>query len=434
MPTRSPWSAAPAVLALWAGLTLVAAEAHASGFAIFEQGARGMGFAGAYAAQTNDPSAIFHNPAGIAFLKGKHLYIGGTLIAPTSDFAGDSPFPGVGVTEEGDAGIIVPPALDYSHQLTERLVLGLGVHVPYGLRTRWKNRDTTFTGRFVSKEAKVNSYSINPTVAYQLADRLAVGGGLDVRLSNVSLQRNAGAVDPFTFAVKDVAAIDLESDTSTKLGFNVGIVAKPSANLSFGVSYRHKIASDFSGSANFALIPTGNPQFDGAVAAQLPAGAVPVTTRIEFPSIVEAGVAYTHGDWTLAADVDFQQWSSFDTLPLTFQGRPDLSTTVPENYENSRIYRIGLERRLNDSWSVRGGYYFDETPSPAASVSPLLPDADRHGAALGFSYNVSTWNVDVAYWHLFFKDRSTEGVNRDNYNGTYSNGANLLAVSLGKRF
>ena len=393
-----------------------------------------MGFAGAYAAQTSDPSAIFHNPAGIAFLKGKHLYFGGTLIAPTADFTGDSPFPGAGVTEEGDAGILFPPAVDYSHQLTESVVVGVGVHVPYGLRTRWKNRDTTYTGRFISKEAQVNSYSINPTVAFRLADRLAVGGGLDVRLSNVSLKRNVGRVDPFTFGAKDVAAVDLESDTATKLGFNVGFLAKPSENFAIGVSYRHKVATDLSGTASFALIPTGNPQFDGAVASQLPPGSVPVTTRIEFPSIVEAGVSYNYGDLTVAADVDFQQWSSFDTLPITFEGRPDLSTVVEENYENSRIYRIGLERRLNESWVVRGGYYFDETPSPPESVSPLLPDADRHGLALGFSYTASTWNLDVAYWHLFFKERSTEGVNRDEYNGTYANGANLLAVSVGKRF
>ena len=433
MSNRSPWSAAPALAAL-TGLFLSPAALQAAGFAIYEQGARGMGFAGAYAAQTSDPSAIFHNPAGIAFLEGKHLYVGGTLIAPSSDFTGDSPFPGAGVTEQGDAGILIPPALDYSHQLTERMVVGLGVHTPYGLRTRWKNRDTTFTGRFISKEARVQSLSINPTVAYRIADRLAVGGGLDVRLSSVSLKRNAGAVDPFTFGVKDVAAIDLESDTSTKLGFDIGILAKPTENLALGISYRHKVTSDFSGTASFALIPTGNPQFDGAVASQLPSGGVPVTTEIEFPSVVEAGVSYNFGDWTIAADVDFQQWSSFDRLPLTFEGRPDLSTTVEEGYENSRIYRIGLQRRLNDAWVVRGGYFFDETPSPPESVSPLLPDADRNGLALGFTYNASSWNFDVAYWHLFFKERSTEGVNQDDYNGTYQNGANLLAVSIGKRF
>jgi len=434
MSNRSRWSVFPAALAALVGPALAPSALHAAGFAIFEQGARGMGFAGAYSAQTSDPSAIFHNAAGIAFLKGNHLYLGGTLIAPSSDFTGDSPYPGAGVTEKGDAGIIVPPAADYSHQLSERFVVGIGLHVPYGLRTRWTNRETTYTGRFISKEAEVRSISINPTLAYKLADRLAVGGGLDIRLSSVSLKRNAAAVDPFTFGVRDVAAVDLQGDRATDLGFNLGILAKPTEALAIGASYRHKVAVDFSGAATFTLLPTGNPQLDGAVAARLPSGDLPVTTRIEFPSIVELGMSYDFGDWTVAADVDFQQWSSFDRLPLSFEGRPDLSTVVEEDYENSRIYRVGIERRIGENWAVRGGYYFDETPSPAASVSPLLPDADRHGLALGFSYRAGSWSVDVANWYLIFKQRSTEGVNRDNYNGTYDNSAELFAVSVGKRF
>jgi long-chain fatty acid transport protein len=367
-------------------------------------------------------------------LKRNQLDIGGTLIHPSSDFTGDSPFPGQGVTEKGDAGLIIPPALDFSHQLTERLVVGVGVHVPYGLRTRWENRDTTYTGRFLSKEAEVRSTSINPTVAYRLADRLAVGAGIDIRLSSLSLQRNVGAVDPFSFGVKDVAAVDLESDTATKVGFNLGVLAKPTDNWSIGVSYRHKIDATFSGNASFTLIPTGNPQLDGAVASQLPTGSVPIATRIAFPSIVEVGAAYDFGDWTIAADVDFQQWSSFDQLPITFEGRPDLSSVVQEGYENTRIYRIGVERRIGEHWAVRGGYFFDQSPTPPESVSPLLPDADRNGIAVGFSYKMGSFNVDVANWYLLFKDRSTEGVNRDNYNGTYSNGAELFAVSLGYRF
>ena len=58
------------------------AAVSAAGFTIFEQGARGMGFAGAFTAQS-DPSAIFHNAAGIAFLTGRQAYAGGTIIAPS---------------------------------------------------------------------------------------------------------------------------------------------------------------------------------------------------------------------------------------------------------------------------------------------------------------------------------------------------------------
>src|SRR5229473_4646215 len=92
--------ALPAALALAASMG--PAPARAAGFAIFEQGARGMGFAGAFTAQANDPSAIFHNAAGIAFLKGNQLYFGGTLIHPSSTFTGADPFPGSTVTEKAD--------------------------------------------------------------------------------------------------------------------------------------------------------------------------------------------------------------------------------------------------------------------------------------------------------------------------------------------
>ncbi len=418
--------------ALAACAALGPVPARASGFAIYEQGALGMGFAGAFTAQP-DPSSIFHNPAGIAFLKGRRIYLGGTAITPKSDFNGEAPFPGP-VTETGDAGVILPPAADYTHQLSENLVFGLGLHIPYGLRTRWANRETTFTGRFLSKEAEVRSVSISPTIGYKLADRLAVGAGVDFRLSKVRLERNAPAINPFTGLAVDAASVALESDYASAVGFTLGVLAKPTHNLSLGASYRHKVKTDFSGEATFTLLPTGNAQLDAAVAARLPSGSLPVTTAIEFPSIFAVGVAYDWETWTVAADVDFQQWSSFDTLNIDFEGRPDLSSVVEEEYENSRIYRLGLEKRLSQRFAVRGGYYYDQTPSPVESMSPLLPDADRHGLSAGFTWRSGRLRVDVANWYLIFKERSTEGRQRDGYNGTWKSRANLFAVSFGYEF
>ena len=63
-------------------------RARAGGFALFEQGARSMGFAGAFTAQANDPSAIFHNAAGIAFLKGRQLSASGAILWPRTTFDG----------------------------------------------------------------------------------------------------------------------------------------------------------------------------------------------------------------------------------------------------------------------------------------------------------------------------------------------------------
>jgi long-chain fatty acid transport protein len=421
------WAAASALV------LACAPQSDAAGFAIFEQGARGMGFAGAYTAQAADGSAIFHNAAGIAFLRNRQLYFGGTLIKPDADFTGANPFPGESVIETGDVGFLIPPNAYYTQPVSDRLSLGIGLNVPYGLETGWENPDT-YTGRYISTRAKLKGFSLNPTIAYKLEDRLAVGIGLDVRFSSLALDRRVPVVNPFTLKVVDGAAVTLDSDTNTGFGFNVGVLAKATDSLNVGLSYRHKVNVDYSGTATFEPIPTGNADLDLRVRASLPQGAVPLTTSIEFPAQASFGFAKTFDSWTFEADVNWYQWSTFDELRLEFETEPRLDQTIEEEYENSFQYRFGLERVLSDTWAVRGGYFFDETPSPPASMSPLLPDANRNGFCLGGSYTSGQLRVDAAAWYVSASERSTDGQSRDHYDGSYKSRALTLGVSLGYTF
>jgi long-chain fatty acid transport protein len=415
------------------GLVLAPAGAHAAGFALFEQGAQGMGFAGAFTAQASDPSAIFHNVAGIAFLKGRQLYAGGVLVNPSTDFVGSDPFPGAGRRESMDVGIVPFPSAYYTQSLSDVLVVGIGIHVPYGLRTEWKSPDV-FTGRFISTKAQLSGFALNPSVAWKVRDRLAIGGGIDVRFSSVELHRNVPAIDPFTQQVTDVASVVLKSDTATDFGFNIGILAKANESVSIGASYRHKVTPSYSGDATFTLIPTGNAQFDALVATTLPVGAVPATTELATPAIASLGVAYRWSDWTVEGDVNWYGWSAFDEVPITLEGRGELSTIIREDYDDTFQFRVGVDRRLNDAWSVRGGYFFDPSPSPPESVSPLLPDSDRHGLCAGGTWRRGAFRVDAALWWLISPDRSTEGVNRDHYEGLYESSARTFGISVGYGF
>jgi long-chain fatty acid transport protein len=415
------------------GLSLVAPRATAAGFALFEQGARGMGFAGAFTAQSSDPSAIFHNAAGIAFLKGRQFYLGGTLVNPSTSFTGENPYPGAGRLEDQNVGATPFPSLYYTQALSDRLVIGAGLHVPFGLKTEWQNPET-FTGRYISTRAQLKGFALNPTIAYKLADRFAIGGGLDIRFTSVQLDRFVPAVNPFTLSLVDVANVGLTSDTATDFGFNLGVLAKPSESWSVGASYRHKVKQDYAGAATFTLLPTGNTQFDTIVSQTLPSGAVPVTTSVAYPSLFSVGLAYKWNDWTFEGDANYYGWSSFDTLPITIENRPELSSIVEENYSNVWQFRFGAERVLNEVWSVRGGYFFDKTPSPVESVSPLLPDASRNGFAAGATWRSGRLRIDGASWYVKSKTRSTEGVNRDQFDGTYESSALTLGLSLGWSF
>jgi long-chain fatty acid transport protein len=253
-----------------------------------------------------------------------------------------------------------------------------------------------------------------------------------VRRSSVSLASHFPLVNPFTQTVADASAVTIDSDTATDFGWNLGVLGKPTENLSFGVSYRHKVTQDYSGTATFTNLDTGNAEFNALAALRLPSGAMPATTKIVFPSILAVGVSYSWGAWIVEGDVDFYEWSTFASLPIIIEGLDP--NVVPEDYANTRQYRIGLERQIDETWAVRGGYYYDGSPAPPESVTPLLPDATRQGFCLGGSWSQGHLRLDAGAWYVSFKERSTEGVERNNYNGTYTGKAITFGLSFGYSF
>ena len=121
--------------------------------------------------------------------------------------------------------------------------------------------------------------------------------------------------------------------------------------------------------------------------------------------------------------------------PITFPDYPLLSSVKPENYEDSLTYRLGVEYKKSETWSWLFGALYDESPVPTESVSPLLPDANRTGISVGFSWAFSpSMTLDAGFLHLMFPERSTEGRDYDNFNGTYTTSAELLGFSVVYKF
>src|SRR5213594_3348639 len=81
---------ADAILAILALELSFPVVASASGYSIYEQGAKTIANAGAFTARADDPSALFFNPAGIVQLKGKRFNFGTNAIFLTgSKFESD---------------------------------------------------------------------------------------------------------------------------------------------------------------------------------------------------------------------------------------------------------------------------------------------------------------------------------------------------------
>jgi long-chain fatty acid transport protein len=413
-------------------LLVAPVSAQASGFAIESQGARAMGFAGAYVAQASDPSAIFYNAAGIAFLKGKQLYVSGALAGLSTDFTGAGPNPPAGTLESTSNGLSILPSFYYSQQVKDSVVVGIGVTKPFATKASWTNPDE-FTGRFICVECSLSSWSINPTVAFRLADRFSIGGGLDVRFSKFDLSRRLIA-DPNPFPVPtDVAELTLASDTKTALGFNAGILAMPSENFSVGLSYRHKVTVDHAAQADFVQILTGNTALDQAVAIALP-GSQPATVSYTYPGSFAVGAALRRGYWTIEADFQWMLWSKFDQVAIAYTNAPTFSTTLPLDWKDTWRGAIGAEYLIKDDWEARFGYGYDHSPAPTDTISPFIHDADRHTFGLGGSWKYEKLRIDFDVRYVMWRNSSTLGISRYGYDGDYSSHSLQFGAGIGYKF
>ena len=422
-----PVSAAVALL-----LFLAAAPAFPSGFQVNNQGARAMGMGLAFAAVADDPSAIFFNPAGLGWQKHFEVEIGSSFITKLKgDFTGENPYPGSGRTEEQHKTTFVLPTIYIVAPLTSEINFGLGIFSPYGLGYRWEDAET-FSGRFVAQNAVIQTADLNPVLSFQPFPAFSLAVGADYRFSKVMLERNQPAINPFTNSVVDVAHIKLNSDLTDNhgWGWNAGILIRPVPQFSIGAAYRSRIKVDFDGTAKFEQRPTGNAQFDGIVASQLPQGSHPVTTRIDFPESLNLGAALTlPGAFTVSGEADWTEWSSFKTLDIIF---PDLTGRDLHRvtaWENSWAYRVGLEKKFSNV-AVRAGYYRDKTPQPVQNAGPILADNDRDAYTLGFGYGTERWGVDISDLYIKFKKLDTAGRSQDNFFGQYKTSDNVFAFSL----
>jgi len=402
---RATISIAAAALLVLIPLT----AAFSGGFQLNEHGARAMGQGGAFAARASDLSAIYFNPAGLAYQNGVQVYVGVTLIMPKTSFFGPDQ---LNTNQETKmvSQTFNPINVYASCQITDDLVVGMGVNNPYGLGTEWP---ADWSGRFISTKVDLQTFFFTPTLAYKLSQKFSVGVGMNYATGKVTLKSVLS--DPFD----PHANVSIEAN-GTGIGWNVGVKYQASDNLSIGVSYRSQVKIDANGTATFDPMRSVYPAGD-------------VSSSLTLPATGFLGIAYTPmKSLTLEADYQYVGWSSYKELALTF--KKDNSVEVsPKNYADTYILRVGGEYTAGD-WQLRAGYLYDHSPAPTAYVEPLLPDANRNEVSVGLGYNLTkNVSVDLAYMFIKFDQRKAVGT-AINFDGTYNSTANLFAVDFGYSF
>jgi long-chain fatty acid transport protein len=440
-------------------------KARGAGFLIYEHGAAAMGIAGAFVAVANNPTAVFHNPAGIAFLKGTQVSLGTTLITSNASLAlSNWPDPRFQKVEP-DRQWFYPSTFYITHSISDNLVAGFGFFSPYGLGLRWPDE---YPLRYISVEDDMKTFIFNPTIAYKVSENFSLGFGvsyiyatLQFRLSEFE-QLDIGPLLGLPVPIVSNFEVPVTLDASgSAFGLNAGALYK-GENYSVGVNWRGGFNIDFEGDLDLGtplvqipppydqLVPPG--QIEAIIPSQGDAA-----TSFSFPHILGIGMAFNPTEMlTLSLDFHYILWSSYDEFivainaPLLLPPLP-AGVDVPgfedkevvEDWENAWIIRGGAEYWVSESFALRLGAFYDKAPQPVETMDPILPDADRIGITGGLGYRSGNFVINLAYQYEPFKDRTSpnrelppyqlpNGINLGE--GTYSNTAHLFGLSIGYIF
>ena len=130
--------------------------AQAGGFNIYEAGAKATALGCAFTATADDGSALFYNPAGIAFLAGSGIDLNLMPVAPDFEFEGaDADWLDPVQGETVDQSFPLPGGYFYK-TFDNDFSIGVGAYAPFGLGVKWMNPDT-FVGRQVSYDVEIQT-------------------------------------------------------------------------------------------------------------------------------------------------------------------------------------------------------------------------------------------------------------------------------------
>jgi long-chain fatty acid transport protein len=93
--------------------------------------------------------------------------------------------------------------------------------------------------------------------------------------------------------------------------------------------------------------------------------------------------------------------------------------------------RLGAEYRVTDPLALRAGFVYDQSPVPANTMGPELPDADRLNYMVGAGYKIGKVTIDGALMYIDKKDRTASN---PQFNGTWTGNAWLAGVDVSYNF
>ncbi len=409
--------------------------AHAEGFALYENSARGVALGGATMARKADPSSMANNPAVITQLEGIQIQAGASAITPAGKVSGKDQN-GNKFSSELKPNTWVVPHFYYTQKLTDKLTVGVAQHSRFGLGFEYPHN---WPGRFNVYQVDFQTASVIPTAAVAFTENFSLGFGVEVMHANLDLRKRSNV----TRALPGGHTLDMEVDSNISnaddygVGFNFGGHYKFNDEWAMGLSYKSSVHLKNKGPIEYTLERNNMPGI-GEVAFDSAFKDGSAQGNVKLPQSVSGGVS-----WSPTTDLSFEvgaiwtEWSSFNNLDIAIP-EPLVMSKSPKDWSNTWRLNFGVEYEALDWLTLRAGYVYDQSPMTDKYADYLVPTDDRHiySAGLGFTYENMT--LDLAYAYI---DPIGRKYKQDDSSGTHvltssakSSKTDIISASFGYKF
>ena len=388
------------------GLVLLAtATTYAGGYRVSLQGQRGLAMGHTGVAVVNNAELAFFNPAGLVFLENK-INVAVGVSAVFSDVVWQNEE--FGQTARTDSPTGTPFYAYFSYKLSEKFTLGLAAYTPYGSSVAWEK---DWAGSHLVNDIELSAIYVQALASYKITDNLSVGGGPIYVSGAVNFNRNLNRT--LTDLDGNRANVTIDASGVSAWGWSAGAMWRPVDSLTIGVNYRSEILVEAEGGdANFENIPNSplTPFSDTQFDATLP-----------LPAELTIGASYQLNDqWLFAFDYNRTFWGVYESLDVDFANASIPDSNNPRNYQDASIYRFGLQYTANETFTLRAGYYFDESPLSSGYYAPETPRNDSNNFTGGLSVNVTDKvAIDASFLYSRFEEID------ESYNYYQENGENV---------
>ena len=405
---------------LAASVLLTAGTARAGGFYLPDNGTQALGRGAAFVAKADDPTAIYHNPAGLARQRGTQLLLNGNLALHSFEFKRSGEFPDDPNNQETPWGGLPYPAVTNTggpffepflaatsdFGTFDRLTVGAGIFGPPAVGNRTfplgvKSAPAASRYDFVQSRSLI----LFPTasVAYRITPWLDLG---------VSGHLVLGSVDQTTVSYFDIGQCKnveyqpcdsrsrLTASGST-VAATIGAMLRPADNFQLGLTIRTPSTLTAKGT----LDPQPPASLQGA---QVDSGDATVTNKL--PLEARAGARYVELDgdfelYDLELDLVYEGWSAAqgtgpEVKVPTLGTFKDIDVVSTHKYKNTYGVRAGgaynLEA-LDGVVSLRAGAYYDSSATDFAYTRLDFDTLTKIAGTFGVGYKRGAFQFDFAY-------------------------------------